>query len=178
MTDTSSMPKTASWPRGLSICTLIWSQLWRYLWPKVLFVWINPPMINVWPSAMTTEVSASRLMMIGEPVGGCGPPMSFTSCLMSSATVRFSPILGVTVRTIPAFWDYNRDEWVTEPMEWNGETDMPPALWHRQLARQRGITVAEARALNLLAPKGKPRKASPHLFLKAGGEWVELELTG
>ena len=80
------------------------------------------------------------------------------------------------VRTIPAFWDYNHDVWVTEPAEWNGEQDMPLALWHRQLARTRNITVAEARALNLPAPKGKPRKSAPHLFLKAGSEWVELEL--
>ena len=83
-----------------------------------------------------------------------------------------------TVRTIPAFWDYNNDVWVTEPAEWNGETDMPLALWHRQVARMRGITVAEARAMNLPAPKGKARKPAPHLILKAGGEWVELELTG
>lgn len=82
-----------------------------------------------------------------------------------------------TARTISAFWDYNNHVWVTEPAEWNGELDMPPALWHRQLARQRGITIAEARALELPAPKGKPRKAKPHLFLKAGGEWCELELT-
>ena len=50
----------------------------------------------------TTDVSASRLMIRREPVGGSALPMSFTSCLMSSATVPFSPMRGVTVRMTPA----------------------------------------------------------------------------
>ncbi len=80
------------------------------------------------------------------------------------------------VRMVPAFWNYNTDEWVTEPMEWNGEDDMPVAIWHRQLARQRGITVAEARALNLPAPKGKVRQPKPTFYLKWSGEYVPFEL--
>ena len=94
-------------------------------------------------------------------------------CLMGELYKQYPQF----VRLVPAFMDYGHDdEWVTEPAKWNGEQDMPLALWHRQLARTRNITVAEARALNLPAPKGKPRKPLPHLFLRAGGEWCELEL--
>lgn len=80
------------------------------------------------------------------------------------------------VRTIPAFWDYAHDEWVTEPQEWNGEGVMPLHLWHRQLARKYGIPVAEARSLGMVPPDGiTPR---PTLFLKWGGEWLEAQLGG
>jgi hypothetical protein len=49
------------------------------------------------------------------------------------------------VRVTPAFFDYNANEWAPEPMAWNGETDMPPSIWYRQLARQQGRSVAEIR---------------------------------
>jgi hypothetical protein len=80
------------------------------------------------------------------------------------------------VRTIPAFWDYNADEWVTEPAEWNGEDDMPQSMWHRQLARKLNISVPEARELNAKAPKGKPRYPKPKFYLPLDGEYVEVLL--
>ena len=80
------------------------------------------------------------------------------------------------VRLVPAFWDYNNDEWVTEPMEWNGETDMPESLWHRQVARKQGITVSEARTLNLPAPKGKPLPQKPLFYLPWSGDYLPVEL--
>ena len=63
------------------------------------------------------------------------------------------------VRLIPAFRDYNAEEWVTEPQTWNGEYDMPRYLWYRQLARQTGRSVAEVRAAyrDQEPPKGVPR---------------------
>lgn len=79
-------------------------------------------------------------------------------------------------RTIPAFWDYNAEEWVTEPQEWNGEDDMPAAIWHRQLARKEGISVAEARAKGLPAPKGTAVKAPVTFFLPLDGDWLPVEL--
>src|SRR3989304_3762277 len=45
------------------------------------------------------------------------------------------------VRTIPAFWNYNSEEWATEPMEWKGETASPASVLYRQLPRQQGRTV-------------------------------------
>jgi hypothetical protein len=82
------------------------------------------------------------------------------------------------VRTVPGYWDDNAKEWVTEPMEWNGEDDMPDAIWVRHLARKYDITVQEARALNLPAPKGQPieRKQKPTILLSFCGEWIPVEL--
>lgn len=62
------------------------------------------------------------------------------------------------VRTIPAFWNYNQNEWVTETQDWNGETQMPRALWYRQLARQQGRPLPEIRAeyQNQEPPQGRP----------------------
>jgi hypothetical protein len=50
------------------------------------------------------------------------------------------------VRTVPAFQNYNTNEWETTPLEWDGEADMPPSIWYRQLARKTGRTVADVRA--------------------------------
>jgi hypothetical protein len=35
--------------------------------------------------------------------------------------------------SIPAGYDHNTGTYVTEPMEWNGESDMPRALFYRQI---------------------------------------------
>ena len=63
------------------------------------------------------------------------------------------------VRVTPAFLDGNAEEWVTEPMDWNGESDMPASIWYRQIARRQGISVSEARSkyAHLERPKGIPR---------------------
>lgn len=65
------------------------------------------------------------------------------------------------IRNTAAFYDYNANEWVTEPMEWNGEDEMPKAVWYRHMARKEGISVAEARERyadrDYLRPKGTPR---------------------
>lgn len=67
------------------------------------------------------------------------------------------------VRVSPAYLDLNTNQWVTDPMAWNGEDDMPPAVWYRHMARTEGITVAEARAKyadkDELRPRGTPRPA-------------------
>jgi hypothetical protein len=84
------------------------------------------------------------------------------------------------VRTIPAFWNYNSEEWVTEPMEWNGETAMPRSVWYRQLARQQGRTIAEVRAeyASQEPPQGKVRGESIPLWVQFSGEWVAIEMRG
>jgi hypothetical protein len=63
-----------------------------------------------------------------------------------------------------------------EPAEWNGETAMPKSLWHRQLANSFGISVSEARSLNLPAPVGKPRTAKPQVYLPWSGEYLLVDL--
>ena len=80
------------------------------------------------------------------------------------------------VRMIPAFWDYNADEWVTEPAEWNGEDAMPQSMWVRQLSREMNISIQEARELNAKAPAGKKRYPKPKFLLPWSGEYIEVEL--
>ncbi len=63
---------------------------------------MSPPSTSVWLSRRTTDVSASRLMMSGEPLGGRGSPTSLTVCFTSRATTRLSLMRGVTVRMMPA----------------------------------------------------------------------------
>lgn len=82
-----------------------------------------------------------------------------------------------TVRTIPAFWDYNNNEWITEVAEWNGEAEMPKALWYRQLARKTGRSLADIRAeyaeKDELRPKGYRRpEPVPFVLLIDGRELV------
>ena len=82
------------------------------------------------------------------------------------------------VRTIPAFWNYNQEEWVTEPMEWNAETPMPRSIWYRQLARQQGRTVAEVRAeyASREPPQGRVKPDPVPFLVQFGGEWVAIDL--
>jgi hypothetical protein len=80
------------------------------------------------------------------------------------------------VRQVPAFWDYNTEEWVTEPAEWNGEDDMEVSMWHRQLARQTGKSLAEVREMGIEPPKGHKKQAKPVFLLPWSGEYVAVEL--
>ena len=83
------------------------------------------------------------------------------------------------VREVPAFWDYNKNEWVTEPIEWNGEQDMPRAMWHRQLSRMTGLDLNTVRSMNTTPPQGKPRglpQPKPVILLRWSGEWIPVEL--
>lgn len=57
------------------------------------------------------------------------------------------------------------------PVRWDGDTDMPRSIWHRQLAALLGVSVADARKAGLEPPKGK----APFL-LPSGGEYVEVRL--
>lgn len=49
------------------------------------------------------------------------------------------------VQRIPAYFDGNTERFVSEPWEWNGNYDMPRALWHRHLASKTGKALAEIR---------------------------------
>ena len=81
------------------------------------------------------------------------------------------------VRTVPGYWNDNERKWETKPWEWNGESEMPKAIWYRQLARSQGRPLAEIRAeyasQDDLRPKGKPLQESiPFIVLVAGDECV------
>lgn len=61
----------------------------------------------------------------------------------------------------------------SEPAIWNGEFDMPKAIWHRQLANDKGISVSEARALEMDAPKAIQRpEAIPFVLVMNGMEYT------
>lgn len=47
---------------------------------------------------------------------------------------------------IPAYFDLNTRRYIEEAAEWNGEDDMPRAVWYRQLAHRTGKPLAEVRA--------------------------------
>lgn len=83
------------------------------------------------------------------------------------------------VRDIPAWFDINRQKWVPTAMAWNGEDEMPKAIWYRHLARAQGRSVAEIRTeyadKDELRPKGRPKKNIP-LFIQIGGDWRAINL--
>lgn len=74
------------------------------------------------------------------------------------------------VQEIPAFMDYtDGDRYEPKPQKWNGDTDMPRHLWHRQMAVELGIPLPNVR--KLLAGK-KPPKAvkGTGVRMKEGGK--------
>lgn len=82
------------------------------------------------------------------------------------------------VRTIPGYFDDNEQEWITEPWEWTGETEMPKAIWYRHLARKQGRAVSEIRAeygeKDALRPKGIKR--GKLLMLPYFGGWALVDV--
>ena len=83
-----------------------------------------------------------------------------------------------SVRTIPGYWNENTKSWETQPWDWNGETEMPRAIWYRHLARKLNRPLAEIRAeyadRDHLRPKG--RGASVPFVVKIAGMWRTLNL--
>lgn len=61
------------------------------------------------------------------------------------AWAKMQELFPEAVRDIPAWFDFNANEWVAEPQEWNGEDAMPRAIWYRQLAAKEGRPLSEIR---------------------------------
>jgi len=105
-------------------------------------------------------------------------------CANQRISYHFNPYHGVTEESRicciqaelrkmwPQFFRTTRQE----PAEWNGESDMPRSIWHRQLASELGMSVSEARAMGLEPPKGKPRLGKPSFYLPWSGDWLEVKL--
>lgn len=95
------------------------------------------------------------------------------------AWAKLAELFPEAVRTIPAYWSDNTQEWETQPWEWNGETEMPKAIWYRHLARKHGRTVADIRAeyseKDELRPKGAPVREIPFVLLMGAEEfWIDF----
>lgn len=83
------------------------------------------------------------------------------------------------VRTTPGYWEPNNKEWITQPQEWDGETEMPKSIWYRHLARKLGRSVADIRAEYTLRDDERPKGRGPRLpfLLPMGGdEWAQVNL--
>lgn len=86
------------------------------------------------------------------------------------------------VRTIPGYFNENSQEWMTQPIAWDGESEMPKAIWYRHLARKFDRPLSEIRAeyadKDELRPKGTPRperREIPFLLMQGGQEfWVNF----
>lgn len=97
----------------------------------------------------------------------------------------FNPYIGETEEKRICCIDKKLREWfpecfrttVQEPAQWNGEADMPKAIWHRQLAAELGMPLSQVRDMGLEPPKGQPRKDKPRIYLPlGGGEYAEFVL--
>ena len=66
------------------------------------------------------------------------------------------------VRATPAYLTGD-DEWLEGQREWDGETEMPRALWYRQIARETGRPLQAIREeyANIPSPAGTPRPTPP-----------------
>ena len=93
---------------------------------------------------------------------------------------KFAEVFPDMVRTIPGYFNENTQEWITQPWEWNGEAEMPKAIWYRHLARKLNRPLAEIRAeyagKDELRPKGRPqRREIPFLLMQGGMElWINF----
>ena len=59
---------------------------------------------------------------------------------------EFKKMFPQVFRTTQAYWDLNAAQWVEAPAPWDSQdAPMPVSLWHRQIARKTGKTVAEVR---------------------------------
>lgn len=72
---------------------------------------------------------------------------------------KFAEMFPDFVQVIPAYFDGNSRRYIEGCAPWDGESDMPRAIWYRQLAHQQGRSLTEIRAeyADLEPPKGVKR---------------------
>ena len=71
-------------------------------------------------------------------------------CLMEELRGMFPHLF----RSYEGYTNPNSRELTCDPVEWNGDTDMPPALWHRQIQAITGKPLDEIRMKAGPPPKG------------------------
>lgn len=84
-----------------------------------------------------------------------GKTMEFRLCCAWKVLIEKNPELQPFFREIPAFDNYNTGQYESDSWDWNGEFDMPRAIWYRQLATQENRPLSEIRKdyAHLEAPK-------------------------
>ena len=95
-----------------------------------------------------------------------------------------NPYIGETLETrLCCVWAEFEKQWPQffrrtqiEPTEWNGETDMPRSLYHRQLSKSLGVEVSEARGIATDVPKGVKRPEPVPFILLIDGSEVTVNL--
>jgi hypothetical protein len=73
------------------------------------------------------------------------------------------------IQEVPAFYNYNTHEYEPKPWDWNGEFDMPRAIWYRHLASKSGRPLAEIR--QEYADKEPPKAVPKKRVAKARPTW-------
>jgi len=63
------------------------------------------------------------------------------------------------IQEVPHFYNYNTHKYEDKPWDWNGEFDMPRAIWYRHLASKTGLPLPEVREQyrDQEPPKGVPK---------------------
>lgn len=89
-----------------------------------------------------------RIQRIGEH---CNPYSGHTHrvrlCCLEAKLIELLPELAEYVQDIPAYFDEDRGAFVDGVVAWDSvDSDMPRALWYRQIAHVTGKTLAEVRA--------------------------------
>lgn len=85
--------------------------------------------------------------------------MEVRLCCAWAKLAEMFPEIGQYIREIPAFDDINGSRWQTEPMEWNGEEEMPRSYWYRHIVAKTGKPLADVRQEygHLNPPAGVPK---------------------
>ena len=106
-------------------------------------------------------------------------------CVYQRIGSWFNPYIGEFLETrLCCVWAKFEAQWPElfrrtkqEPAIWDGEADMPVAVWHRQMSAHLGVPLEEARTLAGSAPKGKAKPEKISLYLPVGGdEYAEFVL--
>ena len=71
-----------------------------------------------------------------------GQTMRVRFCCLWKELAKDYPHL---IQEVPHFYNYNTHKYEEKPHEWNGETDMPRAIWYRHLSTKTGTPLPEVR---------------------------------
>ena len=108
-----------------------------------------------------------------------GKTLELRLCCMWKVLIEKNPEMQAFFREIPAFHNYNTDTYETEPHDWNGEDDMPRAIWYRQIASRTGRDLEQIRHDydHLQPPRGTKAKLLQYLRDEASQAGMPVLIT-